>query len=137
MERCKARGIKATYTIAKNLVTNKNTVEEKQVMVKNMDKNLDRPSMLYKFTEEEIIEFAEQMNCCTENTGKCFGHEICPISHSPACCLHCTESAHVLASQEDRDYIKENFICKDPRCFRAVAILFLGAKLKESKIGMV
>lgn len=106
-------------------------------MVKNMDKNLDRPSVLDKYTEEEIIGFAEQTKCCTESTGKCFAHELCPISHSPACCLHCNMSSHRLASEEDREYIEKNFTCKEPRCFRAIAILFLGAKLKESKIEVI
>lgn len=106
-------------------------------MVKNMNKNLDRLAILDKYTEEEIINFAKQTKNCTENTGKCFAHELCPISHSPACCLHCNMSTHRLASKEDRDYIEKNFTCKEPRCFRAIAILFLGAKLEESKIGTV
>lgn len=95
---------------------------------------MDRPSVLDKYTREEIIDLANKTKHCTEDTGQCFFHEFCPISHSTACCLHCNMSMHTLASKEDKEYIEENFICKEPRCFRAIAILFLGAKLEESKI---
>ena len=101
-------------------------------MIKN-----DRPSILDKYTEEEIIEFANQTKGCTEETGQCFCHELCPISHSTACCLHCNMSPHELASEEDKKYIRENFICKEPRCFRAIAVLFLGAKLEKSEMKRV
>ena len=100
----------------------------------NNNNSDDIPDILLKFTPEQIVEFAEQTKYCTEDKGQCFSQELCPVSHSTACCLHCSLSFHTEASKEDKEYIDKNFICKNPRCFRAVAVLFLGEKLKESKI---
>ena len=100
----------------------------------NNSKNNDTPDILLKFNPEQIVELANETKYCTECTGQCFYHELCPVSFSTACCLHCKMSLHSEASKEDMEYIDENFICKNPRCFRAVAVLFLGKKLKESRI---
>jgi len=98
---------------------------------KNSD---DTPGILLKFTPEQVIEYANQTKYCTEEKGQCFSQELCPVSHSTACCLHCKSSSHTEASKEDKAYIDENFTCKNPRCFRAVAVLFLGKKLNKSEI---
>ena len=98
---------------------------------KNSD---DIPEILLKFTPEQIVNLANETKYCTEDKGQCFYHELCPVSSSTACCLHCNMSLHSEASKEDMDYIDENFTCKNPRCFRAVAVLFLGKNLKENRI---
>lgn len=92
------------------------------------------PTILLKYTPAEIIELANETKYCTEDKGQCFSQELCPVSHSTACCMHCTLSAHSEASKEDKAFIDENFTCKNPRCFRAIAVLFLGKTLEESKI---
>lgn len=92
------------------------------------------PDILMKFTPEQINKLAEDTKYCTEDKGQCFYHELCPVSHTTACCLHCKMSSHLEASKDDKAYIDKNFACKNPRCFRAVAVLFLGTELKESRI---
>lgn len=99
-----------------------------------MSNNVFVPKMFNRFTPEQIIEFAKQTKFCTEEKGQCFNHELCPVSHSTACCYHCQQSAHLEASEEDKAFIKEHFTCEDPRCFRAVAMLFLGQTFEKSKI---
>lgn len=98
-----------------------------------MSNNLIVPKMLSRYTPEQIIEFAKQTKFCTEEKGQCFNHELCPVSHSTACCYHCQESAHLEASKEDKDFIKKHTTCDDPRCFRAVAMIFLDVKLEKSE----
>lgn len=94
----------------------------------------DIPEMLRSFTTEEITKAADEIRYCSVNRDQCFYNELCPISNSTACCYHCSLSTHLDASTEERAYIKKEFLCKTPRCFRAVAGLFLGKEIKNKDI---
>lgn len=79
------------------------------------------PEIIKNKTKEEIIKIAESLECCTEDLGECFEGELCPISHSTACCLHCKDAPHIEASEGDRIVINNLGHCNEPRCFRALA----------------
>ncbi|MCK5016297.1 MAG: hypothetical protein KAS32_04420 [Candidatus Peribacteraceae bacterium] len=84
-------------------------------------------------TPEEIIKTARNLKYCSENTGECFHSELCPVSHSTACCMHCKEFDHGDIDEETRLFIEKHGHCNDIRCFRAKAILMYGAKIPQPK----
>lgn len=50
---------------------------------------------------------------CTHELHECFEGELCPQSHSTACCLHCSIATHKETDDEIKALIKKNGHCGD------------------------
>lgn len=82
-------------------------------------------------TKEETITNAKNLQFCTEDLKECFEGELCPISHSTACCLHCAEFPHEGLDNETKRLIMRQGHCNEIRCFRAKAIMVYGVDIPQ------
>ena len=82
---------------------------------------------------EQIIDKAHALKYCTENLGECFEGELCPESHSTACCLHCAKFPHEGLGPATKKLIDTKGHCNNIRCFRAKAILLYDEPVPQPK----
>ena len=77
-------------------------------------------------TKEEIIELAKGTTKCTCALHECFESELCPQSHSTACCVHCGEATHTETEEGVKTVIANLGHCNDisAMCFRGQALHF-------------
>ena len=77
-------------------------------------------------SKDEIIKLAKGLTHCTCALHECFESELCPQSHSTACCLHCGEASHIETDDNIKVVINNLGHCNDmsAMCFRGIAAHF-------------
>jgi len=86
-------------------------------------------------TKEELIKLSKKTTRCTHELHECFEGELCPQSHSTACCLHCTSATHKETDEETMKIIKEKGHCGDSTamCPRGQLLHFYGILSTEKE----